>query len=133
MNQGLTYEVNMVMPQAGLTGLFDSLCTIQARTNAVDPASGQVDLSDWVNVAGLVNIPCQVAPMSSLRPDPAGVHRLPTEFDTLGYRHVLLNDYYPAVLQQHRLMLDGIAFEIMSVERDSQYQQTRMAVRYFTL
>lgn len=133
MNQGLAYELAQVMPQAYSTGLFVSLCTITQRTNTVDPLSGQMDLSDWVPVSSaLTNIPCQVMVQSILKPDPAGVLRLPDEFDTKGYRHVLLNGYFDGqILSNMQANIDGTTYEIMSVEQDSQKAQTRMMVRFY--
>jgi hypothetical protein len=139
MNQSLTAELSQVMPQAVATGLFLSLCTIQQRAiSAGEPKTdvlGQVDLSgpDYTTVAGLANIPCQIAVQKTSAPDMAAVVRREQQYDTRADKHVLLNAYYPAILQQHIAIVDGVTYEIMAVENDSQQQMTRLAVRVFTL
>lgn len=133
MNQSLQYELVEVMPEAQKTGLLRSSATFQQRTSTTSPG-GIVDLNDWVNVSGLVAIPCMLTVYSPLRPDEAGVIRTPQTFNTLGERHLLLDGYYPAVLQQYTVTLSGDSarYEVMAVEHDSQHQQTRVAVRYYT-
>lgn len=59
--------------------------------------------------------------------------RRPEQYDTMGMRALELNGYYPLILQQHLAQVDGVTFEIMAVEPDSQKQITRLAVRVYTL
>jgi len=132
MRQDLTYEFLSVMPTARQAGAMISTATFQQRTNTVS-STGQPDLADWVNVAGLVNIQCQLSVQSAFRPDQGGVRRMPMEFDTINLRHLLLGSYYPAVLQQYTVLVDGTRYEIMAVEHDSTHNQTRCAVRIYTL
>jgi len=131
MNQSLTYEFDQVMAQATSAGTFVSKATFQTRTNTTS-AAGQVDLTDWNNVAGLVNIPCMLSVESVFRPNQAAVVRNPNDWKTLGLLHLLLNGYYPGALQQYTVLVDGNRYEIMAVEFDSQKQQTRLGVRYYT-
>lgn len=137
MNQSLLYELSQVMPQAQATGLLSSLCTIQQRPLTagqpkVSPA-GQVDLNppEFTNIAGLVNIPCQLAVQAIPRPDQAGLSRLPAGYDDKLERHLLLKGYYPAILDVHQAVVDGTPYQIQSVEHDSQKQQTRLAIRVY--
>lgn len=133
MNQSLTYELNQVMPDAQQTGLFPSLATFYDRTGAVDTL-GQVDLADLLPVAGLENIPCMIAAVSALRPQVQG-GRTPDHFFEAPERHVLLNDYYAAILQRYLVNVDGTLYEITpgGVEADTQQQMTRVAVRAYQL
>jgi len=138
MNQSLTYELNQVMPLAEATGLLSSLCTIQQRPlTSGQPkvsAAGQVDLNppEFTDVAGLVNIPCQLVVMAVPRPDQSGIARMPTGFDDKNARHLLLNDYYPQILDSYQAVVDGTPYQIQTVEHDSQKQQTRLAIRTYT-
>ncbi len=139
MQQNLTYELNQVMPQAVETGLFPSLCTFQDRSGGDNPtvdALGQVDLatSDYQNVPGLINIPCMISAVSTMRPQMEGGRTQEYNFEAPS-RHILLNDYYPAVLQRFLAIVDGVAFEITpgGVEPDSQSQMTRLIVREYKL
>lgn len=134
MNQSLAYEVSAVMPAAAVTGLQDSLATFQTLSNVVD-SSGQVDLTNWVNVAGLVNIPCQLAVMSVMRPNQGATVRGETGFDISGQRILELNGYYSAsdirTGKDFRVIVDSQIYEVMEVTFDSQKQLTRCAVRFW--
>jgi hypothetical protein len=138
MNQSLSYEFQHVMTEVQATGLLSSLCTIQQRPlTAGQPkvsASGQVDLTpaDFTDIVGLVNIPCQIMAKSIFRPDTAGVKRMPSSFDDSQGRHVLLNGYYPAILDTYQAVVDGTPYQIQSVEHDSQRIQTRLALQVST-
>ena len=137
MNQSLLYELNAVMGEAQQTGLFSSLANFLDRPGGATPvvnAMGQVDLTNLVAVTGLQNVPCQLAPERPLNPDASGGARLPENFQESQHRHLLLNDYYPAVLMRFVVDVDGTRYEITpgSVEHDSQRQQTRLGVRRFS-
>lgn len=139
MNQGLQYEINAVMPAAVVTGLFPSLCTFVDRPGADNPlvdALGQVDLSnaDYVPVVGLTSIPCMIAAISPNKAMLEGGRTQEYNFEA-PQRHILLNDYYPAVLQRFLAIVDGVTYSITpgGVESDSQQQQTRLTVRTYSL
>ena len=131
MRQDLTYEMVEVVPAVQATGLPISSATFQTRPNTTSPG-GAVNLTDWVDVAGLVGIACSLAAQSPFRPDPSAVRRMEEKFGTLGERHLWLQGYFPAVLQQYTVVVDATRYEIMAVEHDSQHQSTRCAVRYYT-
>ncbi len=76
MNQSLLGELNAVMLAAEQTGLFSSLVTFRDITGATN-SSGQVDMSTLVDVAGLVNIPCQLSAATLIRPDSSKLFREP--------------------------------------------------------
>ena len=117
------------MPVAYALGTFVSLCTIQRPSGNLD-AAGYPD-GTWANVAGLVNIPCQNAPPSQARVQATEIKQLA---DTLAVspRHILLNDYFPAIVPQDRAVVDGTAFDIIGAESDSQSGQTRLELRTAT-
>ena len=132
MNQGILYELGQVLPGVEALGLFDSLCTIQQRTNTVS-ALGQPDLTDWNDIPGLTNIQSMLSIQRTALPNQAATVRTPEQFDTQTQLHLLLNGYFPQILQQNQAVVDGTPYEIMAVESDSQKTQTRLALRVYTL
>jgi len=130
-----------VMAQALETGLFVSLFTAQEPVPTVGP-TGQV-LFSYVNVAGLVNIPCMAPPESPSSITATEVRAL-TEITSAELHHVLLNGYYPTLDAGWRgensdgkgawiALIDGFNYEITGVESDSQSQITRVRVKLATL
>jgi hypothetical protein len=134
MNQDLAYEFSAVMPAAIATGAFVSLCTIQAPDGTIGP-SGQPS-GNFTNTAGLVNIPCMDAPVSENRIQ-ATETRSFAEIMSKGYRHVLLNGYYPTIdfgqRTGARAVVDGVNYTILGVESDSQNQMTRLHLELSTV
>ncbi len=147
MNQSISYELDAVMPAAIDTGLFSNVVTFKDRPGGAAGqvnATGQVDLetADFTNVVGLVDIPCMFAVISPYRPDRNGGARMPDYFVESQNRHMLLNGYYPQVLQRYIAVIEGdidpltgqpTVYEITpgSVEHDSQHRETRLAVRKY--
>ena len=131
MTQGFFYSIPSLQQYATTANLYPSLCTMKVPTNSTDPL-GQVDRTDLTPVAGLVNIPCAMASQVTYRPDASATMRTQQEIDNKGERHLLLNAYYPAVSQTQIAQVDGVLYEVMAVERDSQLaSQTRLSVRYW--
>jgi hypothetical protein len=130
-------EVQQVMPLAVGAGTFVSLCTIQKQTGA-KLGAGQPDPTAYANVAGLVNIPCMDAVPSTARVQATEVKEL-TDILSKGLRHVLLNGYYPEstpdgqIPSNWRAIVDGVIYDILGVEHDSQNQQTRLMLQLVTL
>lgn len=136
MNQGLSYEVAQVMPQATLTGLFSSLCTIQ-KPDGLYVGAGQPS-GTYVNVTGLVNIPCMDSVPSIARVQATEVREL-QEIMSKGFRHVLLDNYYPEatadgqIPTSWRAVVDSVNYNILGVEHDSQNTQTRLELQLVTI
>ena len=130
MRQGIFWDPTEPLALVNDAGLFISLCTIQERTGAVN-SMGQVDMTTWVNVSGLVNLPCMMSVQVPLRPDASAQTRRVEEIDSLGHRHVLIDGWYPQILQSQTAVIDSARYEIFAVESDSQKTQTRLAVRYW--
>jgi hypothetical protein len=132
MNQDvLGYTLDAVMPTALATGLFDSLCTIQ-QPDGVLIQAGQPS-GNFINVAGLVNLPCMAPPKSDARVTATEVK---TEQDIQSFSdlHVLLNAWYPqieeGVADGWKAVIDGQQYDITGAESDSQGRMTRMVVRF---
>jgi hypothetical protein len=132
MNQDvIAQSVAAVMPLALSTGLFVSLCTIQ-RPDGVLIDAGQPS-GNFVNVAGLVNIPCMAPPEANVRITASEV-KSEQNIQSFSELHVLLNGWYPSiedgVAMGWRAVIDGSAFDLMGAESDSQGTQTRMVARF---
>lgn len=136
MLQTMQYALSQVMPQATRTGLFVSLATIQQPDGNYGP-SGQPS-NAYVSVAGLVNIPCMDAVPSSARVQATEIKEL-QEIMSKGMRHMLLNGYYPQstpdgqIPTDWRAVVDGVIYDILGVEHDSQLTQTRLELQLLTV
>jgi hypothetical protein len=137
MNQAFIHNAILgVMPQALATGLFISLCTIQAPNGLANPdGSPQTDGNGnpiFVNVAGLVNIPCTAPPITDNSIQATEVKAL-AEILSEEILHVLLNSWYPqlqgGVTEGWQAVVDGTVYDLMGAESDSQEQMTRLKVR----
>ena len=130
MFQGLAYDLAAVMPAALDTGLFVSLCTIQQPDGLLGPSGAPSNT--FVDIAGLINIPCMDAVPSDARIQ-ATEHKSSEEILTEGWRHVLLNSYYPQCIsgdgQGWRAIVDGTIYDMIGAEDDSQMTQTRLHLR----
>lgn len=132
MNQNSTVDFTQAVAAVAGSGLFPSLCTIKATATPLPlDTAGQPNYST-TPISGLTNIPCMIAP-EGLRPDQGGEIRGPENFDTLNLRRVILSGYYPQITTQNVANIDGVDYEIMSVEAPSQEVYTRMAARTFNV
>lgn len=134
MNQSLSYEIPGVMAAALATGLFVSLCTIQKPDATFGPSGAPSNT--YVDVAGLVNIACMTAVPSDARIQATEAKDL-EEIQAKGFRHVTLNGYYANVLtgwrDGWRAIVDGVAYDIIGAESDSQNTQTRIMAQLVTV
>lgn len=142
MNQNMVQtELPGVMQTFVDTGLMVSRCTFQKPTGATG-GSGAAN-NTYVDVAGLVAIPCMDAPPSPIRVT-AGEARSASEIVAYETRHVALNGWYPVVYSGWRgndaegtgawqAVVDGIAFTVLGVETDSQRTQTRLTLKLATI
>lgn len=135
MYQGLGLDIAAVMPQALATGLFVSLCTIR-KPDDVFGESGAPS-GTYVDVPGLTNIKCMMAPDSvdrfSIEADET---KKASQIESDSWFHVLLerfveelgpdtnwgNDGWVAVV-------DGQQYDLIGAENDSQFTQTRLSLR----
>lgn len=130
MYQGLTQELAMVMPNAVATGLFVSLFTALMPDGGLGP-SGAPD-NNYIPVTTLTNIPCTAPPPSEARIQSTELKGL-EEILASGLKHVLLSGYYPALETANasgwQCLIDGVTYDVIGGESDSQKTQTRMEVR----
>ena len=84
------------------------------------------------HVAGLVNIACMDTPPSEIRIQSTELKDL-EEILATRLKHILLDGYYYqielGVPLGWRAVIDGVAFDLLGAESDSQAQQTRMEVK----
>jgi hypothetical protein len=134
MNQSLSYEISQVMPQALLTGLFVSLATVMV------PASSQGATGNYTGpytaLPECTNIACMDAPPSMTRVQATEVKAV-AEIMASGLRHVLLSicltDAPNWAGNGYRVIVDGIEYDLLGAENDSQLTQTRLDLRLLTI
>lgn len=134
MYQGLQADIAAVMPELISTGLLVSLCTIQQPSGGTTPDG--VPNNVFTNVAGLVNIPCMDAVLSPGSIEATEAKEL-EDIMAKSYRHVTLNGWYPqcipGVATGWRAIVDGVTYDILGAEQDSQNTQTRLKCELVTL
>lgn len=107
---------------------WPSICTIQTANTSVSGSGQKTKTGTFTNVAGLVSIPCRIAPVSQLNVSDKEA-RAETIQALYSQRELKLNGFFPQI--QPRTMLafvDGVRYEIRGVESDSQSFSTRMLV-----
>lgn len=131
MNQGvLAYSLAAVVPAVLATGLCVSLCSIQLPDGGLMQAGQPSGL--YLPVPGLTNIPVMSAPSSEARIQATEVK---TTEDTQSFapKHVWLAGYFPQIedmaVRGAQAVIDGIAYDLLAGETDSQNQTTRISIR----
>ncbi len=135
MNQQFIQNaVANVMPRALATGLLRSFCTIQAP--AVNPNADGTPSTTYTNVPGLVNIVCMDAPPSLMNIQANEVKTV-AEILAKGMRHVLLGQCFTDAINWagygYQAVVDGVEFDILGAENDSQSTQTRLELQLSTV
>lgn len=132
MNQNvLGYTMQAVVPAVLATGLCVSLCTIQQPDGVLIDA-GQPS-GNFVNCEGLVDMPCMSAPMSEARIQASEQKGL-EDIQTFAPRHVWIAAWCPQLddigtTDGWQAVIDGVAFDLLGAESDSQSKSTRIAIR----
>lgn len=123
----ISRSVARVMPAARAAGLLRSLCDIQQPDGTTTP-NGSLG-GGFVDVSGLTAIACMDAPESENRIQATEIKEL-AEIMAKGLRHVLLQTYYPqldnAAGLGWRAVIDGVPYDLLGAEKDSQRTQTRL-------
>ncbi len=135
MNQQLIRKaINGVMPRALATGLFSSLCTIQQPVGTVNPDGTSSE--GYTDVAGLVDLRC-VDAVPSIMEIRATEKKTLQETLTSQYRHVLLEGYFPSIIagveNDWRAVVDGVVYDMLGAEPDSQKQMIRLQLQLATV
>lgn len=129
MNQSIIQRaIVRVMPAVHATGLQSSTCTFQSAPRG----PGYPANAPWVNVSGLANIVCQFGPDADMNVTANQQRTQPQNTDTILHR-LELDGYYSTLetgwRAGWRVMVAGLAYNIVGVESDSQSQVTRLKVR----
>ena len=134
MLQTMDYAISQVRPAVTAAGLDVSLCTFQS----LDAAQGTTGnpVGTYTDVLGLVDILCMDAPLAPGTISALEMKAL-AEIESKGIRHVSLSGYYPAVVvgvpEGWRAIVDGIVYDVMGAEADSQTSQTRVKLQLVTV
>ena len=136
MTQGaqlLDQQYARVMPAvvAG-GGTFSSFCNILAPDGLFDSAGAPS--GNYAPVSGLQGIVCQKAALSVLRIGGTEQKSTP-EQEAIQPWHCLLDTYYPALdgHTEYRAQVDGVNYDVLAVEHDSQKIMTRLSLRIVKL
>jgi hypothetical protein len=105
-----------------LADFFPSLCTIQERTEAQDPVTGEVTYS-WADIADMTDIPCSHGPNGGVE-----VKQSDQTYVVSNYTLALSGDYR-AAQETMRAVIDGTVFDILLVEHNSHSMKTRLLTR----
>ncbi len=128
MFQSLQYDFAAVMQEAVASGLFVSVCDIEMPDSTLtDDGSPS---GNYVSVSGMTGIQCMNAPTSVARIS-AGEMKSQTEIESMNTGHVLLAGWYGILQTQTnwRAVVDGVAYDILGAESDSQMQMTRLKIQ----
>ena len=122
------------MEAALATGLFVSLCTITALPTPVTLGPSGWPTAAYVAVTGLVDIRCMKAVVAQDIGSPLAYEKK-AQGDSITSNdwHVLLETYYPTITTAMRAIIDGVTFDIVGVDNDSQFSMTRIRVRQASL
>lgn len=105
---------------------YPSVCAIQSATETPD-SFGQLQQS-WSNLAGHGAIPCRVAPESN----PRGEIRDQAQTFAVHRWRIVLNGYYPSIIEKMRAVVNATAYDIERVEHDGNEEMTRLVCRIVT-
>lgn len=132
-----------VMAEVIATGLLSSLCTITVPPTdeaSFDAGGALKPDAVWPVLAGHSNIRCTAPPMQTNDTLWATRIKMVEQDQSKNARHVLLEGYYPALLPTSagvvptlRATIDGVVYEVMNGESDSQHQMIRLAIQLVTI
>lgn len=118
------------MPLAVATGLFVSLASFSSPPTMQGPTGNPT--GSYVAVAGLQSIPCMDAPMIEGGSSSDETKAL-SEIEAKRTRHILLNTYYAQVStaagRGWQVTVDGVLYDLLGGESDSQRTQTRCSLQ----
>lgn len=105
---------------------YPSVCAIQNATETAG-SFGQLQLT-WSDLAGHGAIPCRVAPEVNAR----GEVRDQTQTIAVHRWRIVLNAYYPSIIEKMRAVVNSVVYDIDRVEHDGNEKMTRMVCRIVT-
>jgi hypothetical protein len=105
---------------------FPSLLTVQGATETRTPTGAVV--TGWGDVAGLVDLPCRIAPQGGQE------SRTQQQVLTQDVQTCVTPVHLPDVTTKHQAVVDGNAYDIVSVDYDGQNppRLTRLTLKVVT-
>lgn len=130
MYQGQAFCIPAVMDEARESGLFVSLATFSEPPTTQGPTGNPT--GPWTPITGLIDLPCMDAPERFTTPT-ANEQKSTAQILSEGFRHVLLDRYYPSVFTASedgwRVTIDDIDYDVLGAEADSQRVMTRLRLQ----
>ena len=118
-----------MVPAMVQSGLPVSLCTI-TESPELFGLSGAPTTAAYTPLAGHVDIQCILAGALAVSGfGGQGEDKKPDRILTRDQAPVTLMGYYPAITTNHRALIDGIEWDIVSSAPDSQAQMTCLVVQ----
>jgi hypothetical protein len=109
---------------------------LQTLPNVPQGPTGNPVATEWENVEGVIDIPCKDAPASIARIQATEMKDV-AEIMAKGLRHVLLNQCFVNApnwaAMTARMIVDGITYEVLGAENDSDLIQTRVDLQLVQL
>lgn len=129
MNQGILGDVSAVVPEVAKSGLLVSLCTITVPPEVFGPSGAPIATAPYIPLsAEYTDIPCSAPPLG------IGETVQPTEVKDMQEisakqpHDVFLGGYFPLITMDCRAVVDGIEYDIVGINQDSQKQHTSLAI-----
>jgi hypothetical protein len=141
MLQSYAYDAQQAATEAQVNSeLLVSLCTLMAPDGTV--TDDGAPSGNFVPVEGLIDIPCMDAVLTDGSIQATEVRDL-EEIMSRAYRHVFLNGYYPQCFTTSagesgaplgwQAIVDGVFYNLLGAEPDSQNTMTRLKLQLVTL
>ncbi len=100
---------------------YRSRCTITTYTAENPDTFGQPQPT-WITLVNHANLPCAFAPNS------AQEFKRPDMTLAVNARIMSIAGYYPGITTKMRATVDGVVYDILSIEPDSHKKTTRLIV-----
>jgi hypothetical protein len=136
VNQSIQSDIAQFMPIAVASGLFVSLATVTKPPTGQGP-TGNPPAGPYTPVSSaLTNIQCMDAPPSIARIQATEMKDV-AEIMSKGFRHVLLAKCFLDAPDwsglAYRVIVDGIEYDLLGAENDSQLTQTRVDLQLVSI
>jgi len=106
---------------------FPRKVTIKQFTPGTQDAYGEKTVGTWKVVSGLEDLACQISPAD-------GGEERRADMTPVIYTHrIVIAGYYPEIQENYKAVMDdGVVFDIVKVEHDSQQKTTPIMARLVT-
>jgi len=122
MNQTI-WEAEDVVQEMRRSGLLTSLCTISRSPEVSNDAGAPYPLAPYEQLDGHVDIECIKASLADSE------EKATPEVLTRNLWQTILAGYFPEITTRDRATVDGITYDIVGVDADSQRVMTRLTLQ----